>query len=88
MLAGIRVARLDRVRECANSCPIGPAQLLRAGALLLEDLAQIGRVALELTLALGGLLLGPLQACTQSRNSLLSGTGIQFVTIGARQRSN
>ena len=87
MLAGIRVAGLDGVRERANGRPVGAAQLLRAGALLLEDLAQIGGVALQLALTGRRLLLRALKACTKQGNSVLTGTGAQFVTIGARQRS-
>ena len=60
MLAGIRIARLDGVRQRAHGRAVGAAQLLRARALLLEHLAQIGGVALELALARGGLLLGAL----------------------------
>ena len=87
VLAGVGVARLDGVGERAHRGAVGAPELLRAGALLLEDLAQVGGVALELTLARRGLLLGALQACPQRRDSLLTGTGTQIVTIGARQRS-
>ena len=62
-------------------------ELLRAGAFLLEHLAQVGRVALQLALSGRGLLLRALKACTEERNCLLTSTGAQFVTIGARQRS-
>ena len=87
MLAGIRIARLDGVAERPHGRPIGAPQLLRAGALLLEHLAQIRRVAFELTLSGRGLLLRALKACTEERNRVLTGTGAQIVTIGARQRS-
>ena len=87
MLAGIRIARLDGVRERPNGRAVGPAQLLRAGALLLEHLAQVGGVALELALAGRRLLLRALEACTKQGNRVLTGTGAQIVTIGARQRS-
>ena len=55
VLAGVRVARLDRVGQRANRCEVGIAQLLRPRALLLERLAQVGRVTLELVLLVGGL---------------------------------
>ena len=87
MFAGIRVARLDCVRKCANGCPIGPAQLLRAGALLLEDFSEVGGVALQLTLARRSLLLRAFEPCPKQGNSVLTGTGAQVLTIGARQRS-
>ena len=88
MLAGIRIAGLDGVRERPNGRPVGLLQLLRALALLLEHLAQVRGIAFELMLALRSLLLDPLQACSKRRNSLLTGTGAQFLTIGARQSSS
>ncbi|MDA0172511.1 hypothetical protein OJ998_25640 [Solirubrobacter taibaiensis] len=87
MLAGIRIARLDGITQRANRGPIGASELLRASALLLEDLAQIGCVAFQLPLSGRSLLLRALKACTEERNCFLTGTGAQFVTIGARQRS-
>ena len=87
MLAGIRVARLDGVLERPHRGPVGASELLRAGALLLEHLSQIGGVALQLALSGRSLLLRALKPCTKEGNSLLTGTGAQFVTIGARQRS-
>ena len=87
VLAGVRVARLDGVRQRAHGRAVGAAQLLRARALLLEDLAQIGGVALELALACGGLLLGSPQACTQGRDGVLV-YGAQVVTFGAFQRAD
>ena len=88
MLAGIRIAGLDGVRERANGRPVGAAQLLRAGALLLEDLSEVGGVALQLALTGRCLLLRAFEPCPKQGNSLLTGTGAQFLTIGARQRSN
>ena len=87
MLAGIRIARFDGVAERPHRGAIGASELLRAGALLLEDLAQIGGVAFQLPLSGRSLLLRALKACTEERNCLLTGTGAQIVTIGARQRS-
>jgi hypothetical protein len=88
MLAGIRIAGLDGIREGPNGRSIGPPELLRTRSLLLEDLAQVRGIALQLTLALRSLLLDPLQAYPKRRSSFLTGTGTQIVTIGARQRSN
>ncbi len=88
MLTRICIPGLDRIRECSNGCPIGPAQLLRAAALLLEHLSKVGGVALKLTLAGRSLLLRAFEPCPKQGNSVLTGTGAQFVTIGARQRSN
>ena len=48
VLAGVGVARLDGVGERAHRGRVGAAQLLGARALLLEGLAQVGGVALEL----------------------------------------
>ena len=45
---------------------------LRAGAHLLEDLAQVGRVVLELALARGGLPLEPGESGAQRRDRFLS----------------
>ena len=55
VLAGVRVARLDGIGQRPDGRHVRAAQLLRAGALLLEGLAQVGGVALELLL-LGGRL--------------------------------
>jgi hypothetical protein len=65
VLARVRVARLDRVRQRLHGRPVGVAQLQRAVALLLEDLAQIGGVALELALTRGRLPLRALQLLTE-----------------------
>ena len=62
VLVRVGVARLDRVGERAHGRAVGAAQPLRVGALGLEDLAQVGRVALELPLAGRGLALDPLEA--------------------------
>ena len=53
--AGVGVARLDGARERAHGEHVGLPQLLGAGTLLLEGLAQVGGVALELLLLGGGL---------------------------------
>ena len=71
VLAGVGVARLDGVGERAHGGDVGAPQLLRAGALLLEDLAQVGGVALELALARGGLALRALDAGAQRRDGVL-----------------
>src|SRR5262249_53539892 len=65
MLPGIRIARLDGIRESPNGRSVGPPQLLRAGALLFEHFAQVSRVTLQLTLTLSRLLLRALKACTK-----------------------
>ena len=66
VLAGVGVARLDRVGQRAHGREVGVAQLLRARPLLLEGLAQVGGVALELVLLLGRvrLVLGERRAQT------------------------
>ncbi|MDA0140559.1 hypothetical protein [Solirubrobacter deserti] len=87
MPAGIRIARLNGIGQGLHRGAIGAVELLRAGALLLEDVAQIGGVALELALSGSSLLLRALKACTEKRNRFLTSTGAQIVTIGARQRS-
>ena len=88
VLAGIRIAGLDGIRKRAHRRAVGPAELLRAGALLLEHLPEIGGVALELALSRRGLLFRALKARTEQRNRVLSGTGAQIFTIGARQTSS
>jgi hypothetical protein len=50
VLAGVGVPGLHGVRERAHRGHVGRAQLLAACALLLERLAQVARVALELAL--------------------------------------
>ena len=87
MLAGIGVARFHGITERPHRGPVGPPELLRAGSLLLEHLAQIGGIAFKLPLSGRSLLLRALKACTEERNCFLTGTGAQIVTIGARQRS-
>jgi hypothetical protein len=75
VLSGVRVARLDRVGQRSDRREVRVAQLLRSGALLLERLAQVGRVTLELVLLLGGqrLLLG--ERRTQALHFLDTGHG-------------
>ena len=57
VLARIRIARLDRVRQGPHGSGVGARQLLRARALLLEGLAQVSRVALQLQRIVGRLAL-------------------------------
>jgi len=57
VLARVGVARLDRVGQRPDRRDVGLAQLLRARALLLEGLAQVGGVALQLAGVVGSLLL-------------------------------
>ena len=65
VLAGVGVARLDRVGERAHGRHVGAPQLSRAGALLLEDLAQVRRVALQLQLPRRRLAFDSLEAGSQ-----------------------
>ena len=58
-------SRLDRVREGLHGGAVGVAQLQGAVALLLEDLAQIGGIALQLALPGGRLSLRALQLVTE-----------------------
>ena len=60
VVAGVGVARLDRVGQCANRRHVRGTQLLGAPALGLERLAQVRGVPLELALLL-------LQPCDQVR---------------------
>ena len=69
VLACVRVPRLDRVRQRTHSGHVRAPELLRAGAFLLERLAQIGGVALELALLVGRLLLAPAPAPLRSARS-------------------
>ncbi|MEJ7714367.1 MAG: hypothetical protein WKF40_01150 [Thermoleophilaceae bacterium] len=55
VLARVGVAGLDRVGERADRGHVGLTQLVRASALGLEDVAQVGGIALELALALAPL---------------------------------
>ena len=66
--ARVGVARLDRAGQRAHREHVGAPQLLGAGALLLERLAQVGGVALEL--ALLDLRLAPAlaQLCVERRD--------------------
>ena len=72
VLARVGVARLDRVGERQHGRLVGAAQLLRAVALLLEDLAQVGRVVLELALARGGLALEAREPRAQRGDGVLA----------------
>ena len=65
MLARVGVARLDGVGEREHGGLVGAPQLLGADALLLEHLAQVGGVALELALARRGLALQPVEPRAQ-----------------------
>ena len=65
VLAGVGVARLDRVGQRAHGRDVGRAQLRRSRPLLLERLAQIRGVALELLLLRGGLRLDLVDARPQ-----------------------
>ena len=73
VLARVGVARLDRVGEREHGGLVGAAQLLRADALLLEDLAQVGRVALELALAAARLALEAREPRAQRGDRVLAG---------------
>ena len=66
VLAGVGVARLDGVGQGTHRGHVGAAKLLGAGALLLERLAQVGGVALELKLLVGRLALTPAQLGAQT----------------------
>ena len=74
--ARVGVARLDRVGERAHGRQVGALELLGARALLLEGLAQVGGVALELALARGGLALGrPRRAAEAGRRCPVRSVG-------------
>src|SRR5204862_4218202 len=65
MLAGIRITRLDRVGQRSHRCHVRALELLCAFSLLLERLAQVGRVPLQLALLVGRLLLAPAELRAQ-----------------------
>ena len=67
VLAGVGVARLDSVGQRAHGRHVGAPQLSRAGAFLLEDLAQVRRVALQLQLARGRFAFDSLEAARAAR---------------------
>src|SRR3712207_8070200 len=73
MLVGIVSCVFLMIRRPPRSTLFPYTTLFRSGALLLEDLAQVGGVALELTLSGRSLLLRALKACTEERNSFLTG---------------
>src|SRR5947209_18907072 len=57
MLAGVGVACLDGIGQCADGVAVGARQLMGQAALLLERLPQVGGVALELKFLVGSLAL-------------------------------
>ena len=77
MAAGVGIAGLDGACERPHGEHVGLAQLLGAGALLLERLAQVGRVALELALLVGRLAGTPRKLGLELRDALLQLLGGQ-----------
>src|SRR6202012_3046262 len=68
VLAGVGVAGLDGVGQRTHSGAVGAGQLLGERALLLERVAQIGGVALELQLLVGSLALTASQLSAKPRD--------------------
>ncbi len=66
VLPGVRVASLDRIGQGPHGRGVGLTQLLGALALLLERLAQVSGVALELVLLFGSLLVALLERALEA----------------------
>jgi len=73
--ARVGVTRLDGVGQREHGGLVRAAQLLGAGALLLEDLSQVGGVTLQLSLSRVGLALSLLQAGPEAGDGVLSSDG-------------